>query len=283
MKKSQKAKGRISHRVPRGFGLRFSSFLGYLGISSFPPVSYPLEIQVSGFPPLTVPDAPASFPMRKFSVLPLLSALFLAMPLSAELETEGTPLFAEGSLAGWLKGDGTPATPGGWTMEKGVLTRQAQAGDLWSVESYGDFDLSFEWQVTQGANSGVKYRVLKQGTAPLGFEYQVLDDAVHRDGKNAKTSAGALYHVIAPNDAKALKPVGEWNQARVVVRGKHIEHWLNGQKIVDVVTEGADWDAAVAKSKYSKTAAYGKSAAGPIVIQDHGDKVSFRNMVVKKL
>lgn len=213
----------------------------------------------------------------------VVAALSLTMPLSAEPAGGGKALFAPDSLDGWVKGDGSPAAEGGWTMEKGVLTRQALAGDLWSVESYGDFELTFEWQVTKGANSGVKYRVLKKGKAPLGFEYQVLDDAVHGDGKNPKTSAGALYHVIAPSEAKALKPVGEWNLARVVARGNHIEHWLNGQKIVDVKVEGADWDAAVAKSKYAKNPDYGKTATGPIVIQDHGDKVSFRNMVVRKL
>ncbi len=221
--------------------------------------------------------------MLRKSLLPLLSVVLLAMPLSAEPAGEGKALFSTDSLDGWVKGDGSPATPGGWTMEKGVLTRAGKAGDLWSTESFGDFELTFEWQVTKGANSGVKYRVLKKGTSPLGFEYQVLDDAVHIDGKKQTTSAGALYHVIAPNEAKALKPVGEWNLARVVARGNHIEHWLNGQKIVDVKVGGADWDAAVGKSKYAKNTEYGKNASGPIVVQDHGDKVSFRNMVVRKL
>lgn len=202
---------------------------------------------------------------------------------SAE-ESAGKALFAKDSLEGWVTGDGKPAQAGRWTMENGVLTRaKLGAGDLWSAESFADFELDFEWRVTKGANSGVKYRVLKQGGSPLGFEYQVLDDAVHRDGKKPTTSAGALYHVIAPSPDKVLKPVGEWNQGRIVVKGRHIEHWLNGTKVVDVTSEGPEWDAAVAKSKYAKNAAYGREASGPIVIQDHGDEVSFRNLIIRKL
>jgi hypothetical protein len=219
------------------------------------------------------------------SLLPVLAALgfALAAPAPAD-ETAGKSLLAKDSLEGWLTSDGQPAKPGGWTIENGVLTRaKLGAGDLWSAESYADFELSFEWRVTRGANSGVKYRVLKRGKSPLGFEYQVLDDAVHRDGKKPTTSAAALYHVIAPSPAKALKPVGEWNQGRIVVKGRHIEHWLNGTKVVEVTAEGPDWDAAVAKSKYAKNAAYGREPGGPIVLQDHGNVVSFRNLVLRGL
>jgi hypothetical protein len=223
--------------------------------------------------------------MKRAHLLTLAALGFLALAVSTPAdETAGKSLLARDSLDGWLTSDGQPAKPGGWTIENGVLTRaKLGAGDLWSAESYADFELTFEWRVTKGANSGVKYRVLKQGKSPLGFEYQVLDDAVHRDGKKPSTSAAALYHVIAPSPAKALKPVGEWNQGRIVVKGRHIEHWLNGAKVVDLTTEGPDWDAAVAKSKYAKNPAYGREPGGPIVLQDHGDMVSFRNLVVREL
>ena len=105
-----------------------------------------------------------------------------------------------------------------------------------------------------------------------------------RTAKNRRTSAAALYHVIPPDPAKKeLKPVGEWNQARIVIRGHHIEHWLNGVKVVDVETTGPAWDAAVAASKYAKQPDYATQKTGPIVIQDHGDVVSFRNMLIKPL
>lgn len=218
------------------------------------------------------------------SFLAVLCALSLATHSAAAEEPAGKPLLAQDSLAGWLTKDGKPAESGGWTVENGVLTlTKPGAGDLWSSEHFDDFELSFEWRVTKGANSGIKYRVLKQGKSALGFEYQVLDDAVHHDGKNPTTSATALYHVIAPAPGKALKPVGEWNQGRIVVKGRHMEHWLNGSKVVDVTAEGPEWDAAVAKSKYAKNASYGREASGPIVIQDHGDVVSFRNLSIRGL
>ena len=205
------------------------------------------------------------------------------LPFSA-LATEAKELFAKDSLAGWKTVSGAEPRPGGWSMVDGVLTHeQLGCGDLWSVENYRDFELTFEWRVTEAANSGVKYRVLKKKNAPLGFEYQVLDDAKHKDGSNPRTSAAALYHTIAPASGKKLKPVGDWNEAKIVVRGRHIEHWLNGEKVVDVEAKGADWEAAVKTSKYAKEPDYGVAESGPIVIQDHNDRVSFRNMKVRPL
>lgn len=216
-----------------------------------------------------------------FAALALAAGTAFGQPAPA---VEARPMLDEDSLGGWVDGDGKPVAPGLWTIENGVLTRaKAGAGDLWSAESFADFELTFEWRVTKGANSGIKYRVIKQGKSPLGFEYQVLDDSAHRDGKSPASSAASLYHVVAPDPAKALKPVGEWNEARIVAKGKRIEHWLNGTKVVDVTTEGQDWTGAVAKSKYAKNAAYGRAPAGPIVIQDHGDVVSFRNLRIRKL
>ncbi len=219
----------------------------------------------------------------------LLAALGLVLaaglaPAQPAAAPEVKSLLDKNSLGGWVDVDGKPVAPGLWTIEDGVLTRaKAGAGDLWSAERFADFELTFEWRVTKGGNSGIKYRVVRQGKAALGFEYQVLDDAEHQDGKKPTSSAAALYHVIAPNPAKVLKPVGEWNHARIVAKGRHIEHWLNGTKVVDVTTEGPEWAAAIAKSKYAKNPAYGREPAGPIVIQDHGDPVSFRNLLIRKL
>lgn len=217
-------------------------------------------------------------------VLLLLAFAALAPVVSAAEPPAARPLFAENSLAGWKTADGSDAKSGGWSMINGVLTHEMpKCGDLWSAESYADFELSFEWRVTEGANSGVKYRVMNKKNSALGFEYQVLDDAKHKDGQNPRTSAAALYHVIAPNAAKKTHPVGEWNQARIVVRGRHVEHWLNGEKVVDVETSGPAWDAEVAKSKYKTNPDYATAGEGPVVIQDHGDRVSFRNMIIRRL
>src|SRR5438477_5882195 len=167
-----------------------------------------------------------------------------------------------------------------------------------------DFELSWEWKVTPGANSGVKYNVseelsvaqagamtpaaVAQGAiAPnhsaLGFEYQMLDDDRHPDGQLPTHRAGALYDLVAPNGAKHLRPVGEWNQSRVVFRGNHGEHWLNGEKVVEFELGTAHMDSALAASKYHSIPAFAERRKGHIVLQDHGDEVYFRSIKVRVL
>jgi hypothetical protein len=175
--------------------------------------------------------------------------------------------------------------------------RPLVGGDLMTVDSFADFELSFEWKVTAGANSGVKYNVseemsLAQGGAgtqggpthsALGFEYQILDDDRHEDGKLPNHRSGALYDLIAPNDKKQLRPVGEWNRSRIVVRGNHGEHWLNGQKVVEFELGTARMDSLLAASKYKTIPGFGQKRTGHIVLQDHGDEVYFRNLKVRGL
>ncbi len=173
-----------------------------------------------------------------------------------------------------------------------------------TVETFGDFELSWEWKVTPGANSGVKYNVseelsvgqggqltpaaVAQGSiAPhhsaLGFEYQMLDDDRHPDGQLATHRAGALYDLFAPNEQKQLRPVGQWNQSKVVLRGNHGEHWLNGEKIVEFELGTAHMDSALAASKYHSIPGFAERRKGHIVLQDHGDEVYFRIIKVRVL
>jgi len=172
------------------------------------------------------------------------------------------------------------------------------------VDSFADFELSFEWKVTPGANSGVKYNVSEEmsiaqngqmtpaavargAIAPshsaLGFEYQILDDDRHEDGKLPNHRSGALYDLIAPNATKHLRPVGEWNRSRIVFRGNHGEHWLNGAKVVEFELGTTRMDSLLAASKYKTIPGFGQKRTGHIVLQDHGDEVYYRNLKVREL
>lgn len=174
----------------------------------------------------------------------------------------------------------------GWKVENGALRHVAGAGggDLVTREKFGSFELRFDWKVAPGANSGVIYRVTEDRGASYetGPEYQVLDDAKHGDGKNPKTSAGALYALIAPNAAKVLKPVGEWNKARIVVRGNHVEHWVNKKKVVEYEWGSAEITQLIAGSKFKDMPGFAKNTSGHICFQDHGDDVWFRKIKIRK-
>ncbi len=221
-------------------------------------------------------------------------------------------LFDGRTLSGW-RGLGYDTVPTAhWVVVDGAIKKIASGnvprvadgrplvgGDLMTVDSFADFELSFEWKVTPGANSGVKYNVsetmsLAQGGAgtqggpthsALGFEYQILDDARHEDGKLPTHRAAGLYDLIAPNARKDLSPVGEWNRSRIVFRGNHGEHWLNGQKVVEFELGTARMDSLLAASKYKTIPGFGQKrrGGGHIVLQDHGDEVYFRSIKVRPL
>lgn len=198
-------------------------------------------------------------------------------------EMDFMPLTGEGAEAKWVA-YGKPGWPKGWKLSDGVLHRSAGGGDIRTVDQYGDFDLRFEWKVAPGANSGVIYRVSDDTKRPheTGPEYQILDDAHHGDGKKSLTSASALYGIYAPSK-HAAKPPGEWNRGRIVARGNHVRHFLNGEKVIDAQLGTDDWNQRVAASIFAEWKDYGKSPRGFIVLQDHGDKVWYRNVRVKEL
>src|SRR5439155_14189061 len=210
-------------------------------------------------------------------------------------------LFDGRTLTGW-RGLGYDTVPTAhWVVVDGAIkkiasgnvprvadVRPAVGGDLMTVDSFADFELSFEWKVTPGANSGVKYNVSEaMSVSPphsaLGFEYQILDDDRHEDGKLPSHRAAALYDLIAPNEKKHLRPVGEWNRSRIVFRGNHGEHWLNGEKVVEFELGTAHMDSLLAASKYKTIPGFGNRRRGHIVLQDHGDEVYFRDIKVRPL
>jgi hypothetical protein len=206
--------------------------------------------------------------------------------------------------AHWVVVDGTVKKIASGNVPRVADGRPLNGGDLMTVDTYGDFELTWEWKVTPGANSGVKYNVseelsMSQGSqltpdavakgiitpnhSALGFEYQMLDDDRHVDGKIPSHRAGALYELVAPNAGKRLHPVGEWNTSKIVFRGNHGEHWLNGAKIVEFELGTPAMDAALAKSKYRSIPGFADRRKGHIVLQDHGDEVYFRNIKVRDL
>lgn len=192
-------------------------------------------------------------------------------------------LFDGSSLKGW-RGFQKKSAPAGWVADNGALTRLAPAGDLITQKQYKDFELSLEWNISEGGNSGIMFRVTEgsEDTYETGPEMQVLDDARHADGHNRLTSAGSAYGLYAA-PAGIVKPAGEWNQVRLLVKGKHVEQWLNGTKVVEYELQSPDWEAKVAASKFHQWPGYGRAPHGYIALQDHGDRVAYRNIKIREL
>ena len=173
----------------------------------------------------------------------------------------------------------------GWKVVDGALMFDGTGGgDIATVKEYGNFTLKFEWKVEEGSNSGIMYRVSLGDRAPYfsGPEYQILDDAKHRDGKNPKTSAASLYALYDPAGKKLAK-VGEWNTGKIVLQGSKVEHWVNGQKVISADMASDEWKEKVGKSKFANWKKFGKNSSGHIVLQDHGDRVWYRNIEIKVL
>jgi hypothetical protein len=195
-------------------------------------------------------------------------------------------LFDGRTTDGW-RGFKTEAVPGVWAVVDGALTRVAGAtggGDIMTREKFANFELALDWKVAPGGNSGIFYRASQDDdeiywTAP---EMQVLDDAAHADGANRLTSAGANYGLDAA-PAGIVKKAGEWNHVEIRIQGNHVEHWLNGVKVVQYELGSADWEAKVKASKFAPHPHYGRNATGFIALQDHGDQVSYRNIRIRVL
>jgi hypothetical protein len=225
--------------------------------------------------------------------------------LSAAERSAGWQLLFDGrSLKGWHGLGFTEVPPGLWTVEDGAIMHvrngkgpvqadgQPLTGmDLISDSAYRDFELSWEWKIAEAGNSGLKYNVSEQlstqmapAHAAKGWEYQIIDDEKNEDNKIASHRSGALYDLLPPGGNKMVNPAGQWNRSRIVFRGKHGEHWLNGEKIVEFELGSATFDSAFAKSKYSKYPAwFAVRRKSQIVLQDHGDAVWFRDLKLREL
>lgn len=191
-------------------------------------------------------------------------------------------LFDGASPSGWKKANGNPFPAQGWTIENGVLTVHGKGGDIITDREFTDFELSIDFKITKGANSGIKYFILPKSS--LGCEFQILDDANHPDaklGKDGNRVQGSLYDLIPASPKKKDKPIGEWNNARIISKGKQVEHWLNGKKILSYERGSNEFNALVAGSKYKNEKDFATPDQTPILLQDHGDEVSFRNIKIR--
>ena len=202
---------------------------------------------------------------------------------SASMQEAGKPLFNGHSLEGW-RGFKSAAPPSGWAAVEGTLARTGPGGDILTVDEFGDFELRLQWKIAEGGNSGIFFHVVDAGKEvwESGPEMQILDNARHADGKNPLTSAGANYGLHAPV-RDVTRPVGEWNDVRLVVAGARVEHWLNGVNVVEYELWSPAWESLVKASKFITMPAYGRAKRGRIALQDHGDPVWFRNITVRVL
>lgn len=206
-------------------------------------------------------------------------------------EAEWVNLFDGKSLAGW-HGFNKTGEVKNWTVIDGALVclgaaKDAHGGDLVTDKQYSNFELTWDWKVDKGSNSGVMYHVVedKKYQAPYetGPEYQVMDDIGFPQKLENWQQAGADYAMSPANDQKKLMPAGEWNSSKIVYNNGHLEHWLNGEKIVESDTNSEAWKKQRAEGKWKDFPDYARAQTGFIALQDHGNKAYFKNIKIKEL
>lgn len=211
-------------------------------------------------------------------------ALLGAIPRTQPRSGNWRPLFDGKSLDGW-RGYKGATVPSGWHVVDGTLAKGAPVADIVSKEEFGDFELEMDWKIGEAGNSGIFYRGTEEydhiyWSAP---EYQLLDDIKAEDNKTRDHCAGSVY-ALYESPIGHLKPVGEWNRARIVANGAHVEHWLNGFKLFEYELDSADWQARVKASKFGKWPNFGKARRGRIAMQgDHPGTLAFRNIRIREI
>ena len=247
--------------------------------------------------------------MKRIKMFHLIAAV-CALLLTAQANAQDNQLSIKEKKEGWqilFDGKTTTGWKGafinkfpekGWKVEDGLLmvepsggAESTNGGDIITLKDYDNFELSIDFKLTEGANSGIKYFVdAKQATpsnprSAIGLEYQVLDDARHPDaklGKNGDRTISSLYDLIPAVSSKPAKAIGEWNTAKVVSNGSHVEHWLNGIMVIAYERGSDAFKASVAESKYKEIPGFGLGKKGRLLLQDHGNKVYFKNIKIKE-
>ncbi|HYG77154.1 MAG TPA: DUF1080 domain-containing protein [Planctomycetota bacterium] len=205
--------------------------------------------------------------------------------LSEDEKKAGWRLLFDGvSTKGWHAIGKKEFPSKGWSVQDGTLYHKPKGGggDIVTDEKYENYELELEFKLAPGTNSGLKYRVEDSGGSAFGPEFQISDDTKNADTSNPKHACGSLYDMIVPKN-KTMKPVGEWNTAKLVVNGNHCEHWLNGAKVVEYEFFSDEWKKLYAASKYAKNPKYAATAKNHLCLQDHGDEVWYRNIKIREL
>lgn len=208
----------------------------------------------------------------------------------AEMKAGWKLLFDGKTNKGWrrFKGEGMPPS---WKVANGSLVSLPKSGettgDIVTLNQYENFELTLEWKMAPGGNSGAVYRVTEEMKNPweTGFEYQILDNheqTRHVDGLNPLSSASACYALYAPSK-DMTKPVGQWNRTRIIANGQHVEHWLNGKRVVAFDIGSKEWEAHLKTSKFMNTRNFGRVSKGHICLQDYGHPIGFRNIKIREL
>lgn len=203
--------------------------------------------------------------------------------LTAQERADGWRLLFDGQTTNGWRGYRPPEMPNGWKVVDGTLTKDSASGDIMTADRFGDVELQLEWKLAAGGNAGLFYRATEEyeriyWSAP---EYQLLDDANAPDGESRLTAAGAAY-ALYPAPAGIVRPAAEWNTTRIILRDAHVEHWLNGQKLLEYELWSPDWEAKVRASKFVSWPNYGRAKEGHIGIQgDHEGVLALRNIKIR--
>ena len=224
--------------------------------------------------------------LLNFSLATVCASLMFTGCVTSATSSAGKALFDGQSLAGWHSFKKTSAPAKGWVVEAdGSLHHlpKGGGGDLISDGAFDNFDLQWDWKIPAGANSGLKYLVSEDRKSALGHEYQLIDDAKHADAlRGPKWQTGSFYDVLPPRHIPT-KPIGEWNTSRVLIQGNHVEHWLNGEKVLEYELGSPEVLAEVQKSKFKTVEKFGTKFPAHFLLQDHGDEIWFRNIKIREL
>jgi hypothetical protein len=213
--------------------------------------------------------------------------------LTSEEKKNGWVLLFDGTnTSQWITPDGKPLSSANWIIQNGELGLKPVKGknytDIITTSEYSNFDLTVDFKTTTDANSGIKYFFTDyEKGGKLGMEYQIIDDEVNIDAKegiNGNRKCGSLYDILPASSDKKLNPVGQWNTARIVSKGKHVEHWLNGKKILEFERGSKEYLDHLKQSKFANVVpVFGTVAKGHILLQYHLSEVWFRNIKIKTL
>jgi hypothetical protein len=220
--------------------------------------------------------------MKLFTISAVL-ALSVSSVVSAQ-SGEWVSLFDGKSFNGWSQAGGK-APDAGWQVEEGMIHLKGKGGNLLSEKQYANFELEWEWKLAEGANNGLKYWVMPLGEKKeyLGIEYQMIDDKRHKDAlRGGSHTTACIYDIKEAAADKPLKPAGEWNTSKIVVKDGRIEHWLNGVKVVEADTASEEWKAAVAASKFKNKPGFAPGK-GHLMLTDHQDETWYRSIRIKEL